>query len=120
MAKKRTARATFREVVQIPLLDGASEQIIAIESNPTELVAQLEDLIYAGYEVSFVLDGDGGEQVTCRLFGASPDCPNAGYMLYSNAPTWQGALAVSCYKHFLSAKSGTWKSSEGGSGKLYS
>jgi len=120
MAKQQNRRAVFKEVVQLPLLPDAEARIEGVLTNTEELLNGMKDLVTAGYEVAFLKDSNNPGGVTCRLFGADPLCLNDGLMLYSNADSWQAALAVALYKHFLVAKGGFWKESTSTTTSRYS
>jgi len=69
---------------------------------------KVEELVHAGYSVSFsTKEFEGSNAVVCKFTGTYTD-DNKGVTLSSFAATFESALALNLYKHFEMCDNGIW------------
>lgn len=97
----------FEAVIQLPLLDGHPEKILAWDVDDKTLWQMVEAMGIDGYSIKVQYD-DVAEEWSCQIFGAYPRCDNAGKMLYGNAGDMVLAIKVALFKHMEIANGGSW------------
>lgn len=111
MAGKLKIEATFREVIAVPLSAEMAEEVPTYLADQKALIAEMFRLIEGGWQVSFKQNFKP-EGIACSLMPQLGSMPNAGYMVFGNAPTALEALAVALVKKDFLGETSDWSESK--------
>jgi len=105
--KNRKTTVSCDEICQIALTPELVDQAISLSVKTDKIIPEIMGLCQEGYSVQILYDSDR-ESWSVRLAGISPDCVNAGRMLYGNGEELELAFAALYVKHFLASGGKTW------------
>jgi len=105
--KKQKNTVTCDEIVQIALSPEMVDQAISLSAKMDTVMPAVFALCEQGYSLQVLYDSER-ELWSVRLAGISPECKNAGKMLYGNGEGLQEAFASVYVKHFLVSDSQIW------------
>lgn len=105
--KQKKQTVTCDEICQIPLTPDLVEEAVSISVKTDDIFPSIMGLCQEGYSLQIMYDQ---ERYTwsVRLAGISPECVNAGKMLYGNGDELSLAFASLYVKHFLVSKGKIW------------
>lgn len=95
--------SNWTEFVDIPLPDGAWDDVMRSMGKFDEVQAWLQDIVASGHRVSFSYNSQNDSTI-CSLTGREGCGANEGKTLTSYADGWYTALQVALYKHYVLAE----------------
>jgi len=109
MAKRKNQAklADFRQVIQVPLLEGWVEAIETKIAKPALLVEEFLNLPTFQLKIGLGPSMQGG--FSASVMNCDGTSPNGGLMFFANAPTPQGAIALCMLKLDFLEQSGDWQ-----------
>ena len=105
---KGDKQAKFQKVVQLALLPGDVERIMAWNIQPEERFTLMEILHHEGYSIETSYD-QVADQWSCCIKGKYERNVNAGMYIYGNAPDYWTAIDVALWKVTVKLDGKRWE-----------